>query len=48
MPAVLLESGIIVNRVEEQEIRRGPYHKKVVTALVKAIQDFCNRHLLRH
>jgi N-acetylmuramoyl-L-alanine amidase len=42
MPAVLLESGIIVNRAEEDEIRRGSYHKKVTIALVKAIQEYCS------
>jgi len=44
MPAVLLESGIIVNRTEEQQIRNGPYDELVTAALVKAIQRFCNAH----
>ena len=41
MPAVLLESGIIVNRAEEEQIREGSYHRLVVAALVRAIRDFC-------
>jgi N-acetylmuramoyl-L-alanine amidase len=44
MAAALLESGIIVNRTEEQEIRNGTYEKLVVTAVVKAIQNFCFMH----
>ncbi|SDR16289.1 N-acetylmuramoyl-L-alanine amidase [Rhizobiales bacterium GAS113] len=45
MPAVLLETGIIVNRKEEQEIRNGPYHKRIVAALVHAIRSFCSMHI---
>jgi N-acetylmuramoyl-L-alanine amidase len=41
MPAVLLESAIIVNRAEEQRIRDGRYHERVTAALVKAIGEFC-------
>ena len=41
MPAVLLESGIIVNRAEEQQIRNGDYHQRVTAALVDAIEEFC-------
>jgi N-acetylmuramoyl-L-alanine amidase len=44
MPAALLESGIIVNRKEEQEIRNGSYHKLVVAAVVKAIRGFCSMY----
>jgi len=44
MPAALLETGIIVNRREEQEIRNGPYHKLVAAALVKAIRGLCSMH----
>jgi N-acetylmuramoyl-L-alanine amidase len=42
MPAALLESGIIVNRSEEQAIRSGPYHRHVVAAVVGAVRNFCN------
>jgi N-acetylmuramoyl-L-alanine amidase len=41
MPAALLESGIIVNRTEEQEIRSGSYHNRVVAAVVRAVEEFC-------
>ena len=44
MPAVLLESGIIVNRAEEKQIGEGSYHRLVVAALVDAIHDFCSLH----
>src|ERR1700722_4033073 len=43
MPALLLESGLIVNRDEEQQIRSGVYHPKVVAALVSAITQYCDR-----
>ena len=42
MPAILLESGLIVNRDEEQSIQSGTYHPKVVAALVEAITQYCN------
>jgi N-acetylmuramoyl-L-alanine amidase len=41
MPALLLESAVIVNRNEEQEIQSGQYHPKVVAALVEAISRHC-------
>ena len=44
MPALLLESAVIVNRDEEQAIRAGTYHPKVVAALVQAIGQYCARH----
>lgn len=43
MPALLLESGIIVNRDEEQAIQNGGYHPKVVAALIDAISQYCSR-----
>jgi N-acetylmuramoyl-L-alanine amidase len=43
MPAALLESGVIVNRAEEQAIRQGSYHEAVVAAVVQAVGDFCRR-----
>ena len=43
MPALLLESGIIVNRDEEQAIQDGQYHRKVVAALIDTISEYCNR-----
>jgi N-acetylmuramoyl-L-alanine amidase len=43
MPALLLESAIIVNRDEEQAIRSGGYHAKVVAGLVEAIKRYCIR-----
>lgn len=43
MPALLLESGLIVNRDEEQAIQAGTYHPKVVAALVEAISKYCTR-----
>jgi N-acetylmuramoyl-L-alanine amidase len=42
MPALLLESGLIVNRDEEQAIQSGIYHPKVVAALVEAITRYCD------
>jgi N-acetylmuramoyl-L-alanine amidase len=44
MPALLLESALIVNRDEEQAIQAGTYHPRVVAALVKAITEYCSRH----
>jgi N-acetylmuramoyl-L-alanine amidase len=41
MPAILLESGIIVNRDEEAAIISGQYHRKVVAAVVHAVLQFC-------
>lgn len=43
-PAALLESGIIVNRSEEEQIRKGSYDTRVTAALLKAIQQFCRLH----
>jgi N-acetylmuramoyl-L-alanine amidase len=43
MPALLLESGLIVNRDEEQAIQSGSYHPKVVAALVEAITRYCDQ-----
>jgi N-acetylmuramoyl-L-alanine amidase len=44
MPALLLESALIVNRDEEQAIQAGTYHPKVVAALLQAITQYCSRH----
>jgi N-acetylmuramoyl-L-alanine amidase len=41
MPAVLLESAIIVNREEEQRVRSGEYHPRLTIALVSAVQEYC-------
>ncbi len=41
MPALLLESAVIVNRNEDQAIQSGQYHPKVVAALVEAISRHC-------
>ena len=43
MPALLLESGIIVNRDEEQAIQSGRYHPKVAAALVQAVTQYCSQ-----
>jgi N-acetylmuramoyl-L-alanine amidase len=40
MPAVLLECGIIVNRDEEFELGRSEYRKRIVSAMVDAIEAF--------
>jgi N-acetylmuramoyl-L-alanine amidase len=42
MPAVLLESAIIVNRAEEQAIQKGDHSAKVAAAIVKAVSRFCS------
>lgn len=41
MPALLLESGVIVNRDEEAAIQSGAYHAKVAAALVAALTAYC-------
>lgn len=41
MPALLLESAVIVNRDEEQAIQSGQYHPRVVAALVEALSRHC-------
>jgi N-acetylmuramoyl-L-alanine amidase len=43
MPALLLESAVIVNRDEELAIQSGSYHPRVVGALVSAITQYCER-----
>ena len=40
-PALLLESGIIVNRDEEKAIQSGLYHPKIAAALVEAVTRYC-------
>lgn len=40
--AVLLESGVIVNRSEEQNIRFGSYHRDVADSIVDAVDKFCS------
>ena len=42
MPALLLESALIVNRDQEEVIRSGLYHPKVVTAIVDAVLQYCS------
>ncbi len=44
MPAALLESAVIVNRIEEQRVRTGDYHAKVVAAVVKTVGEYCSLH----
>jgi N-acetylmuramoyl-L-alanine amidase len=44
MPAVLLESAVIVNRDEEQAIISGAYHPKVTAAIVAAAEAYCAAH----
>jgi len=41
IPAVLLESAIIVNRAEEKRVQSGEYHRHVIAALVRAIEGYC-------
>ena len=48
MPALLLESAIIVNRDEEAAIQSGQYHPKVVTAIVHAVSQFCGNPQVLH
>jgi N-acetylmuramoyl-L-alanine amidase len=40
MPAVLLECGVIVNRAEEEKLNSPAYRKRLIDAIVRAIQDF--------
>ncbi len=42
MPALLLESAVIVNRDEELAIQSGLYHPKIVAALISAIFQYCS------
>jgi N-acetylmuramoyl-L-alanine amidase len=41
MPALLLESGIIVNRDEEQAIQSGAYETKVASGILSGLTQFC-------
>ena len=39
MPAVLLECGVIVNRTEEEKLNDPAYRKRLIGAIVRAIQE---------
>jgi N-acetylmuramoyl-L-alanine amidase len=41
MPAVLLESAIILNRAEEQSVAHGDHEQHVAAAVTSAVQAFC-------
>ena len=41
MPALLLESGIIVNRDEEQAIQSGGHETKVALGILSGVTQFC-------
>jgi N-acetylmuramoyl-L-alanine amidase len=41
MPALLLESGIIVNRDEEQAIQSGTHETKVALGILSGVTQFC-------
>ncbi|MBV1905183.1 MAG: N-acetylmuramoyl-L-alanine amidase [Pseudomonadales bacterium] len=43
MPALLLECGIIVNRKEEVLLSSSVHQNKLVTALTKAIKNYCQK-----
>jgi N-acetylmuramoyl-L-alanine amidase len=43
MPAVLLECGIIVNRQEEALLSSQAYRSRIVSAVRRAIGDYCAR-----
>jgi len=42
MPAVLLESGIIVNRDEEPLLLSAAHRKKIARSIVEAVARFCD------
>ncbi|HEX9470195.1 MAG TPA: N-acetylmuramoyl-L-alanine amidase [Bradyrhizobium sp.] len=42
MPAVLLEAGVIVNRVEELVVSTPAYQAIIATAITEAVRKFCN------
>ncbi len=42
MPSVLLESGIIVNRTEENKLNTKEYRDKIVDAIIKSIKEYCH------
>ena len=46
MPALLLESGVIVNRAEEQAIQSGALHPKIAAALTRAVTAYCDSRQL--
>ena len=46
MPAILLQSAIIVNREEEQQVKSGERHSRVAAALVRAVQEYCQTSLI--
>jgi N-acetylmuramoyl-L-alanine amidase len=37
IPAILLETGIIVNRLEEQKLNKKSYRKKIIDSIVEAL-----------
>ena len=40
MPAVLLESGVIVNRKEEEDLNSAKYRARIIAAIESAISNF--------
>jgi N-acetylmuramoyl-L-alanine amidase len=42
MPAVLLECGVIVNRVEEEELNTAEYRNRLTNAIETAIQKLAD------
>ncbi len=42
MPSVLLESGIIVNRTEENKLNTKEYRDKIIDAIIKSIKEYCH------
>lgn len=42
MPAVLLECGVIVNRVEEEQLNTAEYRNRLTKAIETAIQGFAD------
>lgn len=43
MPAILVESGVIVNRTDELRVRTTRYQDKIISAIDTAAADHCGR-----
>jgi len=43
MPAILIESGVIVNRAEELRVSTHEYQDKIIAAVMAAAKDHCGR-----
>ena len=42
MPSVLFESGIIVNREEEDKLNMKEYRRKIINAIIQSVKKYCH------